>query len=292
MTQTQSGRAFEYALARAFGDKFGIEPQGPAAANARGHYESSRDIVRMNRAAQIVQEFLVREDSRIENLSGIDMKGDSQGAQGDVRDVVLRAGNEEIGLSAKRSNDALKHSRLSDKIDFGQQWGNKPVSDEYWQQVRPVFESLREAKQDGRFFRDLPDKEATIYVPILHAFANEFERLCDKFGEEFTSRVFEYIVGRHDFYKIILNGKTVRIQPFNLRGTLHWGSTWRVPSRVIEVHLPSGKSNRVEVTLNDGWQLSFRIHNASSRAEPSLKFDVRFIGVAPYAAGHQVPLDL
>ncbi len=292
MTQTQSGRAFEYALARAFGDKFGVEPKGKAATNARGHYESSNDILRMDRAARIVQEFLVREDSRIKSLSGIEMKGDSQGAQGDVRDVVLRVGSEEIGLSAKRSNDALKHSRLSDKIDFGQQWGNKPVSDKYWQRVRPIFARLREAKEARTLFRDIPDKADGIYIPVMRAFADEFKRLCDEFGKEFTSRVFEYIVGRHDFYKIILNGKTVRIQPFNLRGTLHWGSTWRVPSRVIEVHLPSGKSNRVEVTLNDGWQLSFRIHNASSMAEPSLKFDVRFIGVALYAAGHQVPLDL
>lgn len=31
--------------------------------------------------------------------------------------------------------------------------------------------------------------------------------------------------------------------------------------------------------LNNGWQLSFRIHNASSKVEPSLKFDVQFIGM-------------
>ena len=31
--------------------------------------------------------------------------------------------------------------------------------------------------------------------------------------------------------------------------------------------------------LNNGWQLSFRIHNASTKVEPSLKFDVQFIGM-------------
>ena len=31
--------------------------------------------------------------------------------------------------------------------------------------------------------------------------------------------------------------------------------------------------------LNNGWQLSFRIHNAKTEVEPSLKFDIQFIGM-------------
>jgi hypothetical protein len=31
--------------------------------------------------------------------------------------------------------------------------------------------------------------------------------------------------------------------------------------------------------MDNGWQLSFRIHNASTKVEPSLKFDVQFIGM-------------
>lgn len=30
--------------------------------------------------------------------------------------------------------------------------------------------------------------------------------------------------------------------------------------------------------MDNGWQISFRIHNASSKVEPSLKFDVELIG--------------
>ena len=41
----------------------------------------------------------------------------------------------------------------------------------------------------------------------------------------------------------------------------------------------TNSSNTVEMYLNNGWQLSFRIHNASSKVEPSLKFDVQFIGM-------------
>jgi len=31
------------------------------------------------------------------------------------------------------------------------------------------------------------------------------------------------------------------------------------------------------VALNEGWQISFRIHNASSRIEASLKFDINLV---------------
>lgn len=35
----------------------------------------------------------------------------------------------------------------------------------------------------------------------------------------------------------------------------------------------SGSTNAVEMFLDNGWQLSFRIHNASTKVEPSLKFN-------------------
>lgn len=40
-----------------------------------------------------------------------------------------------------------------------------------------------------------------------------------------------------------------------------------------------GSTNTVEMFLDNGWQLSFRIHSASTKVEPSLKFDVQFIGM-------------
>ena len=37
--------------------------------------------------------------------------------------------------------------------------------------------------------------------------------------------------------------------------------------------------NTLELYLDRGWQFTFRIHNASSKVESSLKFDVQIIGV-------------
>ncbi|HHF1859720.1 TPA: HaeIII family restriction endonuclease, partial [Haemophilus influenzae] len=41
---------------------------------------------------------------------------------------------------------------------------------------------------------------------------------------------------------------------------------------------PNSK-NTVELYLDKGWQFSFRIHNASTIIEPSLKFDIKLIGI-------------
>ena len=30
--------------------------------------------------------------------------------------------------------------------------------------------------------------------------------------------------------------------------------------------------------MDNGWQISFRIHSASSKVEPSLKFDIQLVG--------------
>ncbi len=47
----------------------------------------------------------------------------------------------------------------------------------------------------------------------------------------------------------------------------------------MALELKPGSTNTVEMFLDNGWQLSFRIHNVSTKVEPSLKFDVQFIGM-------------
>ena len=51
---------------------------------------------------------------------------DSQGEKGDVRDILIVRRNVkwEIGLSLKHNHFAVKHSRLSKRIDFGKKWYN------------------------------------------------------------------------------------------------------------------------------------------------------------------------
>ncbi len=49
--------------------------------------------------------------------------------------------------------------------------------------------------------------------------------------------------------------------------------------QIVALEFKPGSTNTVEMFLDNGWQLSFRIHSASTKVEPSLKFDVQFIGM-------------
>ncbi|CAN0052520.1 unnamed protein product, partial [Chrysoparadoxa australica] len=46
---------------------------------------------------------------------------------------------------------------------------------------------------------------------------------------------------------------------------------------LIEVVYQGDSSTTLIVSLNEGWQISFRIHSAKSTVEPSLKFDINLI---------------
>lgn len=217
---------------------------------------------------------------------------DSQGEKGDVRDILIVRRNVkwEIGLSLKHNHFAVKHSRLSKTIDFGEKWFNIPCSQQYWDEVNPLFDYLKEEKDKGTKWRDLPDKENDVYVPLLNAFKEEVERSYG-FHSEVPRRMVEYLLGEYDFYKVVsVDAKKItQIFTFNLRGTLNQSTKTteptteipiaKLPTRIVSIDFKPNKKNTIEMFMDEGWQFSFRIHNASSKVEPSLKFDVQIVGM-------------
>lgn len=217
---------------------------------------------------------------------------DGAGIQGDVRDIVIKRNDIEweIGLSIKHNHEAIKHSRLSHKLDFGKEWFDIPCSDEYWKEVTPIFNYLKEEKRKGSKWSDLTDKENGIYVPLLQAFIREISRAYSV-NSEIPKRMIEYLVGKNDYYKIVSYDKKylTMIHTFNMHGTLNHPSKFKIsaihvpiislPTELIALKFKTGSSNTIELYLNNGWQLGFRIHNASTKIEPSLKFDIQFIGM-------------
>jgi hypothetical protein len=219
----------------------------------------------------------------------VSLQDDKEGKTGDVRDVVAHLDKgDTIGISAKNRHDAVKHSRLSDKIDFGKEWADYPNSSVYMKKVKPVFEELRKMREDGVLFKDISGKENRFYLPILTAFEDELRSLCENYGQRFVMRLFQYLLGTKDFYKVIKENGHVAILSFNITGELLWGKKWKIPDRVEEIKRKRESTNTIIVSFVGGWQLSFRIHNASSRAEPSLKFDIRFIGLPFSVARHEI----
>ena len=245
-----------------------------------------------NRAADEAAVFLSCHDNRFDQAKMVFLQKDDTGRKGDVRDVIVSIAQDEIGMSVKNNHSAVKHSRLSDKIDFGKVWADYPCSSHYWRAIKPVFADLRKMKEEGVLFRDIAGKEGRIYLPVLTAFEDELKRLCESFGELFVKRLFRYLLGKHDFYKVIRENKSVSIQSINMDGKLEWGKKWKVPSRIESIVRRRNSSNTILVSFSGGWQLSFRIHNASSKAEPSLKFDIQFVGMPQRVARHEISLEI
>ena len=126
------------------------------------------------------------------------------------------------------------------------------------------------------------------YRPILQAFMKELMRIAEEHNGT-PEGLIRYLLGRNDFYKVITEDKsrTTRVEAINIAGTLNRSSgteqpitkvpMLKMPTQFYHIGFKPNSDNTVEVVCDEGWQISMRIHNASSRVEPSLKFDVQLI---------------
>lgn len=304
-TQTINGKAFEYALLNEFFEKLGLmtkvsiiknEPYLTALKCFNLFGEEEQSQYKLN--ASFAVNFLLDIEPRLSNgmnendILELEIVADKAGQQGDVRDVlaIRSSQNWEIGISAKNNHRAVKHSRLSNDINFGEKWLNLPCSTNYFESIKPIFDNLadlRNTSKKTKTWESLGDYHTSVYVPILDAFKNELLKLDKENNGLVAQRLVEYLIGKQDFYKVIKGKNKVEIQAYNLHGTLNlpFGSIkpkatiqkLKLPTRLIEVVYQENTKTTLLVTLNEGWQISFRIHNASSRIEPSLKFDVNLI---------------
>ncbi len=217
---------------------------------------------------------------------------DNEGKEGDVRDIVIsrKEVQWEIGLSIKHNHFAVKHSRLGKGLDFGAKWVGIPCSATYWSEIKPIFDYLAEQKSQGKKWSELPSKDLQVYVPLLQAFMNEIMR-SNEANANVPRKMVEYLLGEFDFYKVISidSKRLTQIQTYNLHGTLNKASrtiTPKIqvpvaclPTRIVSLALKPGSTNTVELYMDGGWQFSFRIHNASTKVETSLKFDIQIVGM-------------
>lgn len=222
------------------------------------------------------------------------IQSDDHGKKADVRDIIIDRKDIvwEIGLSIKHNHMAVKHCRLSKTLDFGKKWYGINCSEQYWNAVKPTFDYLDAEKAKGTYFRDLNSKEDGVYVPLLKAFMQEVKTQVEK-STGIPRKLVEYLLSKYDFYKVISidNKRITTIQSFNMYGTLNQSSKTQKPSLEVPVmELPTNllfmdfkpkSKNTVIMSFDNGWQFSFRIHNAKDTVESSLKFDVQIEGMPP-----------
>ena len=229
---------------------------------------------------------------RGEDVVVLTCQTDKEGKDGDVRDIVITRKDVkwEIGLSIKHNHFAVKHSRLGKSLDFGAKWFNVPCSQDYWNAIKPIFDYLSEQKTLVKKWSELPSKDLQVYVPLLQAFMNEIQQ-SNSIDSTVPRKMVEYLLGEFDFYKVIsIDSKRItRIQTYNLHGNLNQPSRTNkpkiqvpvasLPTRIVSFDFKPNSTNTVELYMDGGWQFNFRIHNASTKVETSLKFDVQIVGM-------------
>lgn len=302
-TQTEAGKAFEYALIKQTFDFFisnqiVVVNEDGALQNVRncfnlfGQEEQLKYINAANAAIKHISELEPGLGNTVLPNEQLDLKivSDIEGTKGDVRDIIFSrfSHNWEVGISAKNNHRAVKHSRLSESIDFGRDWLGLKCSDSYFSIIGPIFAELRGLKKENELWRNLANKHRRFYIPILDAFRNELLRLDKKNPAHVPGSLLSYLIGNNDFYKVIKRVNRTEIYGFHLHGTLNKSigkikpkftvPRLKLPTRIIELSFKQNSTDTIILTCDEGWQISFRIHNASSKVEPSLKFDINLIG--------------
>lgn len=304
-SQTINGKAFEYALLSAFLERLShftmvhVVNNAPYS-TAKKCFDSfnEEEQGKYSIFASSSVNFLIDVEPRLTNsinkddILTLEIVSDKRGQEGDVRDVlaIRSSQNWEVGISAKNNHKAVKHSRLSHLIDFGQKWLGIPCSSEYFSEISPIFSELQSIRKESNAretWDNIGDYHTSVYVPVLNAFKEELQRLDSQNPGVVAERLVSYLIGNEDFYKVIKSNKHVEIQAYNIHGTLnlpfkdqkakHKTTRLKLPTRIIEIVFQENSKNTLIVSLNEGWQISFRIHNASSRVEASLKFDINLV---------------
>ncbi len=303
--QIEQGKAFEYACLLCLYESLRHTQSVSIVENesyniAKRYYEGVGEEMQssLDQASVAALGAILRLEPRLKHPDGnepliISLQEDAKGKDGDVRDVLcIRQKNGwEIGISCKHNHKALKHSRLSNSLDFGAKWFGVPCSHDYFENIAPIFDFLAKKREEKALWRDLDDKEGTVYRPLMDAFKEEIMRLDAENPETIPAALIQYLVGRNDFYKIIADNsrKVSEIEGFNLNGTLNKASKLSKPETTIpKLSLPTcllkidykkSSRNTILISCDEGWSISLRVHNASSKIEPSLKLDIQLKGI-------------
>ena len=307
--QVKNGKAFEYAIAKVYCEQ--INQQGvkavlvenDACKQAKGYYDAFKTTIQQkyDNAAKATFDTMIKIEPGLlaqknkSDVLHICLQKDKEGEDGDVRDVVFSRVKPqwEIGFSAKNNNDAVKHSRLSKILDFGKKWVGLNCSQTYWDDITPVFDFLEKCVSQKKKWSDLGDeKRNKVYVPLLNAFRREVLYLA-QIDESFPAKLIQYLIGNHPFYKIIKDDahNMVIVKAFNINGELNKtvnGKKTRystpkinLPSRIVEFEMKKDSETTLNMILDGGWEISFRLHSASTLVERSLKFDIKLLGNPP-----------
>ena len=194
----------------------------------------------------------------------IDRLPDKNSQQGDVTDIRIVMGSQEINLSVKHNHAALKHQRPASTAQHCGYTKGSPEDIQFRTDYSTITKAFTTRVQGYTHFNDLNDGVVLteLYNPICTIVTGFINTFCR--SPISASHLFTFLVGRIDFYKIIFyeSQHLLLVQDF------------RKPPVVNSVTAQSNQSY-VRLQFSNAWIISMRLHTAASRitSNPSLKFD-------------------
>lgn len=184
------GRAYEYAWMNSLYTKLNsirktkIIDNSSLEANKRAWLTVSENMQKIFKisASSAIDTILELEPLMSDSIDDellLEFQQDGAGIKGDVRDIVIKRNDIqwEVGLSIKHNHEAIKHSRLSYKIDFGNEWFGLPCSKDYWDTIMPIFNRLKGEKKLGTNWSD------------IHGSAFYCKKLLERINKEMPDRI-------------------------------------------------------------------------------------------------------
>lgn len=287
--QDASGNALEYAIAMQIVGIAGASLRESAITQkAREDFNASPVDMKqkLERAAKESMSHLFEIESLAsKGVREVRMQPDMVGQEGDPRDLVLTLKTSDLGVSVKLNNAVMKNSRLQrTSPNFCDKWGlGCTHSAKYLQRVESAFNAADAERAKGaRNWNEIDGMRQKIYAPVLEAFADEFSSLAKDAG--ICKRFARYMVGVPDYYKVMAYVKSKRqtaiVQGFNFGGSLSCNKI-NLPESLLSIVPKKGSGTTLILSFDGGWAFSMRIHNATTKLENSLKWD---IGVKEYPA--------
>jgi len=204
----------------------------------------------------------------------IDRLSDDEAKKGDVTDIRITEKGREVNLSIKHNHSALKHQRPPTTVLWCGYTKRCQEDLEFRKKYKEVVESFlsetRKALPKASLFRELSaigeghikDK---FYFPVCSLVAKTIKELCS--SPKRTEALFNFLVGKAIFYKIIDENDRVRILDF---------TNVEIPKKV---NVKPRDKSYVDLYFSNGWKVGMRLHTASSRLGTSLKFDTQAISL-------------
>jgi len=294
ISQTEAGHAFEYTVLRKllhkiFDADLDVEiNEDSEVKKIKESYllvkkKQKRKIELYDGVAEKFVEFLMKKEEKISKGQDkiiLSKQSDAKGQKGDVRDILIKKGYWEIGISCKWNNESIRSPRLSDQNDFGKRWIGTPCSDSYLTKMKKIFENTRKSKKKWNEI-DEKIKIKKYYKPTHEAFITEFKALQKK-DKKVVKNFVKFIVGTEDYYKLIGRSTDSTVALFNFNKTLNEKKTV-LPTKMLNAQLVETKKLQkngitFSMSFDKGWQFHFRLHSADSKLSPSLKLETTIEG--------------